>query len=81
MKAKILLFAGARELAGQEQIEVELPQAATVEQLRAALLADCPALSPLLPHALFAINTDYATDETPVPNGAEIACIPPVSGG
>ncbi len=81
MKATIQLFAGARELAGQGQLEVELPAAATVAQLRAALLADCPPLAPLLPHALFAINTNYATDETPIPEGAEIACIPPVSGG
>jgi len=81
MKATIKLFAGARELAGQEQIELELPTAATVAQLRAALLAASPALAPLLPHALFAINTHYATDETSIPDGAEIACIPPVSGG
>ncbi len=81
MKAIIQLFAGARELAGQGQLEVELPEEATVEQLRAALLADCPTLAPLLPHALFAINTNYATDETKVPDNAEIACIPPVSGG
>ncbi len=81
MKAKIKLFAGARELAGQGQIEIELPATATVQQLRAALLAASPALAPLLPHALFAINTNYATDETQIPEDAEIACIPPVSGG
>ena len=81
MKATIQLFAGARELAGQGQIEIELPATATVGQLRATLLAASPALAPLLPHALFAINTNYATDETPIPEGAEIACIPPVSGG
>ncbi len=81
MKTTVKLFAGARELAGQGQIELELPPAATVAQLRAALLADCPALASLLPHTLFAINTNYATDDTPVPEGAEIACIPPVSGG
>ena len=81
MKATVQLFASARELAGQEQLELELPPAATVAQLRTALLAACPALAPLLPHTLFAINTNYATDETPIPNNAEIACIPPVSGG
>jgi len=81
MKATVQLFAGARELAGQAEIELDLPTTTSVGALRAALLADCPALAPLLPHALFAINTNYATDETLVPDGAEIACIPPVSGG
>jgi molybdopterin converting factor small subunit len=38
-------------------------------------------LSTLLPHVLFAINAEYAGDATPIPAGAEIACIPPVSGG
>lgn len=81
MRVTVKLFAGARELAGQEQIEVDLPPAAQISHLREALVAECPDLSPLIPHALFAINTNYATDETPVPDQAEIACIPPVSGG
>ena len=81
MKATVKLFAGARELAGQELIELEVPPLTTVNELRAALLADCPALAPLLPHAMFAINTNYANDQDSIPENAEIACIPPVSGG
>lgn len=81
MKVVVKLFAGARELAGQDQVEIELPTQATVADLRGALLAGFPALTPLLPHALFAIDANYATDETAVPEDAEIACIPPVSGG
>jgi hypothetical protein len=30
---------------------------------------------------LFAIGTDYATDETLVPPDAEVIAFPPVSGG
>jgi molybdopterin converting factor small subunit len=30
---------------------------------------------------MFAINAEYAADLTPIPEAAEIACIPPVSGG
>ncbi len=32
-------------------------------------------------HLLFAINAEYSVDETPVADGADVACIPPVSGG
>ena len=81
MKAIVKLFAGARELAGVEQIEVELAEATTVGTLRETLLAECPALGQLLPHTLFAINASYATNETTITSGDEIACIPPVSGG
>lgn len=81
MKVTVKLFAGASELANQKQVEVELQPPATIGQLRQALLVEVPTLHPLLPHALFAINSNYATDETAVPEAAEIACIPPVSGG
>ena len=30
---------------------------------------------------MFAIDAEYATDETNVTPGCEVACIPPVSGG
>lgn len=81
MKIIVKLFAGARALASAEQIEVELTEPATVATLRQALLATSPALAPLLPHVLFAINANYATDETEILANADIACIPPVSGG
>jgi len=81
MRIVVQLFAGARELAGARQVEVELPCPATVAQLRTALEAATPALAPLLQHALFSIDASYASDETPIPENAEVACIPPVSGG
>ncbi len=30
---------------------------------------------------MFALGTEYATDDTMIPDGSQIACIPPVSGG
>ena len=81
MNVVVKLFAGARELAGQETVSVELPAAATVGELRKALLVVSPALKPLLPHALFAIDANYADDQSPIPEHSDIACIPPVSGG
>jgi len=81
MKLAVKLFAGAREAAGCDVLEVEVAPSANVEALRSSMLAACPALAPLLPHAVFAINANYATDETLIPADAELACIPPVSGG
>ena len=40
-----------------------------------------PPLADIVPHARFAVNTEYATDTTPITAHAEIALIPPVSGG
>lgn len=81
MRVTVKLFAAARELAGADELAVELPAQATVGELRAKLASDCPALAPLLEHVLFAVDEAYGTDATYLRAGAEIACIPPVSGG
>jgi molybdopterin converting factor small subunit len=81
MKATIKVFALARQLAGQESLAVDLPPGATVADLRQAIAEQYPALADLVAHALFAVNADYAGDAIPIPAEAELACIPPVSGG
>ena len=81
MRATVLLFALAREKAGRPSLSVDLPEAATVADLKSALAIACPSLAPLLPTIRLAINSEYATDDQPIPPGAELAAIPPVSGG
>jgi molybdopterin converting factor small subunit len=81
MKATVRVFALARQLAGQESLVVDLPLGATVADLRRSMAEQYPALADLVAHALFAINAQYATDVTLVPAAADLACIPPVSGG
>ena len=81
MNVDVQLFARARELAGSPHVTVELPEGSSVADLKLALGEHSPNLRPLLSQLLVAIGTDYATDETPIITGAEIACFPPVSGG
>ena len=81
MTVRVRLFARARDLAGAEVVEVPLPDGATVADLRARLAGVCPALGPLLPRAAVAVNEDFAGDDAAIPPGAEVALIPPVSGG
>ena len=81
MKATVKVFALARQLAGQESLAVDLPPEATVADLRRAIADQYPALANLVAHALFAVNTQYASDTAPIPADGELACIPPVSGG
>lgn len=77
----VKVFALARQLAGQDQIQVDLPPRATVGDLRRAIATRFPALAALTAQSLFAVNAEYARDETPLPAGADLAWIPPVSGG
>jgi molybdopterin synthase sulfur carrier subunit len=81
MLIRVKLFALARQLAGRETIDVELPEGSTVADLRKRLAADVPQLAGLMKHLTFAVGTDYAADHAKIPAGADVACIPPVSGG
>lgn len=81
MKLRVRLFALARQLAGRDDVEVEIGEPATVAQLRQQLAADVPALAGLLPYVHIAVGTDYARDDAEIPAGSDVACIPPVSGG
>jgi molybdopterin converting factor subunit 1 len=81
VKQRIKLFAVARERAGKVAVEVELPDGATVRQLRAAIVEQHPPLATVMLHARLAVDSEYAADAMTVPADAEIALIPPVSGG
>jgi molybdopterin converting factor subunit 1 len=77
----VKLFAVARQLAGSDTLQVELPAAATVGQLRAELARVCPPLAPWLAKMRIAVDAEYAGDAAPVTATSDVACIPPVSGG
>ncbi len=81
MSVHLQLFAAVREMAGCQALEIELPPGAKIADLRQALVRQVPALAALAPHLMFAINAQYATEATVIPQAAEVACIPPVSGG
>lgn len=81
MNVRVQMFAMARDLAGHDAVEVQTVERATVADLRKSLASAVPALQPILRHVMFAINMEYASDDTAIPCGAAVACIPPVSGG
>jgi molybdopterin converting factor subunit 1 len=81
MKIRVRLFALAKQAAGCDSLEVELPEGATVAQLRRQLGVRIPQLAGSLAQMMLAVNKQYADDQTPIPHNADVACIPPVSGG
>jgi molybdopterin converting factor subunit 1 len=76
----VLYFAAAREAAGAPREALDAAPA-TVADLRRALLDRHPALARVLPQCRIAVNHEMARDDDAVPPGAEVAVIPPVSGG
>ncbi|MFM9985105.1 MAG: MoaD/ThiS family protein [Flavobacteriales bacterium] len=79
IKCHFLLFGVSRELLNQSAIPAEWPLGILVSDIRLKLNSLAPALIPL--NYAIAINQVYAQDDIVVPDGAEIAVLPPVSGG
>jgi len=53
----------------------------TVQGLKDKLARDYPKLRQAMETVLVAINREYAFDEAILPEAAEVAMFPPVSGG
>jgi len=81
MIVHVRLFARARDLARADTLHIELSDGATVADLRHRLAADYPALAGLLERSALAVEEEFATDSLVLPANAEIALLPPVSGG
>ena len=81
MNVRVRLFAVAKQIAGSDSIELELPDGASIADLRRQLGSRVPRLSGFVGQMMFAIGTQYADDGTTIPPNADVACIPPVSGG
>ena len=81
MRVRVKLFAAVRQQAGHDVVQVELPESATVAELRDQLVAQFPALQSGVLRLLFAVNQQYAPDDLTLQPADEIASFPPVSGG
>lgn len=77
----VKLFAMLREKTGIDELDIALPQDATIQQLWEKLISLYPQLAQYRTFTRVAINQKFATDNAPIPANAEVALIPPVSGG
>lgn len=76
MHVRVALFAGLRQRAGSDGIDLELPDGALVGDAL-AMMDDLTAGVPVV----MAVNREYADPSQPLCAGDELALIPPVSGG
>ncbi|MEW4561418.1 MoaD/ThiS family protein [Bremerella sp. JC770] len=81
MIIRVKLFAVAQDLAGCEEVSLELKEPVTVGAIRQSLGQRCAALQPVLASCAFAVNNEYADNSVEVQETDEVACLPPVSGG
>jgi len=80
-KIKVLFFATLRDRAGTRFIDLEIPADMTVQALKNRLASDYPNLKESMKTILVSVNKEYASNESAIPQNAEVALFPPVSGG
>ena len=81
MKIRLLAFASAGDALGASEMEIDMPEGSRVADLRERLDRDHPKLAPLWPRLAVAVEGRVAGQDEPLTDGAEVALLPPVSGG
>jgi molybdopterin synthase catalytic subunit len=81
MNILIRYFAAHRDITGRSEETMALGAGATVASVWAQLVEHYPRLAPYSGRLLFAVNQEFATADTVLADGDEVAFIPPVSGG
>jgi molybdopterin converting factor small subunit len=81
MTLNVLFFAQAREQAGCSSAAIDLPAGAHVRDALDAIVGRYPGLAPLRGHFALSLDGVLVRGDEPVPERAELALLPPVSGG
>ncbi|MEJ2084065.1 MAG: molybdenum cofactor biosynthesis protein MoaE [Acidobacteriota bacterium] len=81
MRVRVLTFATAREAVGTSEIELEIADGSKISDLADRLKTDFPSLEPIWTRLAIALDGEITTPSAQLHDGAEIALLPPVSGG
>ena len=78
---KIFLFSTIRARIGKKQLELKLPAGSSINDLKLVLIDLYPDAAPTVRNMFSSVNQVFSGDETILPDRAEIAFFPHVSGG
>jgi molybdopterin synthase catalytic subunit len=81
MRVRILFFGLLKDVAGKSSDSLELPEGASVRDVLEHYLMRVPKLQTAMASIAVAVNQQYASAETTLKSGDEVALLPPVSGG
>jgi len=81
MKVRLLYFAVLRDITGKSEAEVSLAEGTRAGEVWEAMRRDYTKLAAYEHPPLIAVNESYASADTLLHDGDELAFIPPVAGG
>jgi len=77
----IHFYAGLRELAKTARMELSWQPGISAESLRETITQSMPDIAPLLARSSLAVDDVIVGNDFVLPDDAEVALLPPVSGG
>lgn len=81
MNVSVLLFASVRDAIGENRIEMEVADGATVASVFAELAARHPKAAGMLSTCRAAVDGEFAASGETLSPDCKVAVLPPVSGG
>jgi len=81
IRVKVLFFGRLKDVVGHSEESLEVPEASTIEQLFTLHAQRIPELAKYRSSVVASHNQEFASWDTPLHSGDEIAFLPPVSGG
>jgi len=77
----LLFFATLKEITGVQKMNKSIPKDLLISGLKKMLADEFPGLRVIMSSVIVSLNHEFAFDNSPIPENAEIALFPPVSGG
>jgi len=81
MRIRVKLFASVKEIVGQKELILEVPDGLTASALSHRVAMEYPGIRALVSYLKIAVNHEYAEGDRVLVDGDEVALLPPVSGG
>ena len=81
MRIRILFFGMLKDVVGQSQEELEMPEGSSAADVLAHYESRFPRLGVSMSSLALAVNQEYADPDSKLKAGDEVALLPPVSGG
>jgi molybdopterin converting factor subunit 1 len=81
VRVKVLFFGRLKDVVGHAEESFDLADASTIEELFALHTARIPELGKYRSSVVASRNQEFASWDTPLHSGDEVAFLPPVSGG
>ena len=81
MSIRVLFFASLSDMTGMREPSVDPAGFTNILSVFNKFANDFPSLEKYRSSVLFALNSEFASPDSPVQDGDEVAFFPPVSGG